>query len=741
MAISNINPAANNVIQPADSFSFDIDNTYTALVVKVTTTGGDEYAYDYALGGAQAGYTVTVTDLGGQDRISVKRDAGWNKEPTTVSVTENETGSSATTSFSYYLTATAIYPEGMQPYSGAYEGSLIVTEENVARRNDVGWIDFDGDTFDVTDQGNGKVFVEATASGTGAGGGFGVWEHEAGTGNPAAGKMRTDSADPAFVTKIYFDDTTDDGYNVAAAMDYLTNGDFITMRTAEGTAWVNFGVSKITNQVGYYEIDVIPGGSSANFVNGTKYSAAFWTNTTSKRTGIGHWVIGSVSGGSPGTGEISLSSATPSGIPNLQVDHIDDDGNDFTDWFDQVSVEGQIVLRSLDSQKTMCAAINSSSAAAGVYSWGAGGTSSGSGADFVVGETVALDILGQIPTVPLATQPGFGIGTLAYDASATVSAGLASGNVRFNNADVLLATEMFVWEQMREGPTFNWTDFIGQRVVLTCEDAGIMKTIQFVVGYVVPDTNKYTVQMLAVQGGGGWPTVGLNLVGFDFVTEGRGRGTPATGGGFVDHTDCTLSFDAGTRTLSLTGTYDIYSSGAKYTKTNDSIVIADTEGPKWVYYNESGVLTVSAGFADTVGGTPDMREMCLVAGIYWNATDNQVEPQVVEMMHNPAKDPDWFRHCLRVDGTKYLRGGTLTSFVADGDGSLATHAQFSVSGSAQMYLAEKYIDIDSRAVGDNIPKLWRNGSDSGGFWRSSTALDSYVVETTGSGRAGYNQVG
>jgi plastocyanin len=166
MAITAITPVANSVITPADTFSFTLDDTYTALVVKCTQSGGDEYAYDAALGGAQAGYTVAVTDNGdGTHTVVVSRDAGWNREPTAISVTENETGSSTTTQFSYYLTSTAIYPEGMQPYSDAYDGTLLVTEGNVTRRNDVGWIDFDATDFDVTDLGNGKVLIEAlTAS-------------------------------------------------------------------------------------------------------------------------------------------------------------------------------------------------------------------------------------------------------------------------------------------------------------------------------------------------------------------------------------------------------------------------------------------------------------------------------------------------------------------------------------------------------------------------------------------------
>jgi len=159
MAITNQLPASNSVIGPGDSFAFTIDATYTSLVVKIDASGGDEYAYDYALGGVQAGYTVTITDNGATHTISVSRDAGWNKEPVTVTVAENETGSIVTTQFLYYLTSTVTYPQGMQPYNDAYEGSLIVTEGDTVVRQDVGWQDYDADDFVVTDMGSGKVKV------------------------------------------------------------------------------------------------------------------------------------------------------------------------------------------------------------------------------------------------------------------------------------------------------------------------------------------------------------------------------------------------------------------------------------------------------------------------------------------------------------------------------------------------------------------------------------------------------
>lgn len=168
MAITTINPVTSSVIAPGDSFSFDIDDTYTAISIVVATAGGNEVAYDGTLGGAQAGYVVTVADDGaGTHTFTVKRSAGFSTNPTTVTVVEDETGTEATTAFTYYLTGTIVYPEGMNPYNSPYVGKLIVTEDDVARRGDVGWADFDAATFNVTDMGNGKVHIEGVASGTG----------------------------------------------------------------------------------------------------------------------------------------------------------------------------------------------------------------------------------------------------------------------------------------------------------------------------------------------------------------------------------------------------------------------------------------------------------------------------------------------------------------------------------------------------------------------------------------------
>ena len=257
MAITNKNPAANSVIAPADSFTFDIDDTYTSLVVKVTQSGGDEYAYDSTLGGAQSGYVVTVEDIGSQDRVTITRTAGWNKEPTSILVVENESGSSVQTAYQYYLTATAIYPEGMQPYAAAYDGSLLVTESDVSVRNDVGWIDFDADGFEVTDLGNGKVAVglDTLSLGATATTGIGIWTLT----NSTAGtqQMKWDSMTPASVTRIDFHDDREGGADVyPILLDSVRANDYLLFERASG-ATAQYAYFKVTGDPSYNSPETI----------------------------------------------------------------------------------------------------------------------------------------------------------------------------------------------------------------------------------------------------------------------------------------------------------------------------------------------------------------------------------------------------------------------------------------------------------------------------------------------------
>lgn len=118
MAITAVSPISGSRIDWGDSFSFTVDDTYTSMVIKVQTSTALEKAYDSALSGAQAGYTVVVVDNGdGTHTFTTSRDAGFDKNPTLIYVEENESGSTATTNISYLLAPDATFVEGTYPYN------------------------------------------------------------------------------------------------------------------------------------------------------------------------------------------------------------------------------------------------------------------------------------------------------------------------------------------------------------------------------------------------------------------------------------------------------------------------------------------------------------------------------------------------------------------------------------------------------------------------------------------------
>ena len=199
MAITNITPAANQTIQPASDVAFTIDDTYTSVVIKYQSSTALESVYNSGAGGAQSGYTVAVVDNGGTHTFTFSRDAGWDLDPAQISVTEDETGSEATTTWTYDLFPTTEYSEGMNPYNSQGQRVLIVQSEDVLVAGNVGILNFD-DTFTVAVAGSGKVTVTAVggSGGSGNNSGLGSWTK----GNDTIGFTAANSFDVNNVTLL-----------------------------------------------------------------------------------------------------------------------------------------------------------------------------------------------------------------------------------------------------------------------------------------------------------------------------------------------------------------------------------------------------------------------------------------------------------------------------------------------------------------------------------------------------------
>jgi hypothetical protein len=130
MAITAITPASGTPIEAGDTAAFTIDDTYTSLVIKVQTSTALVVAYSTALGGGQAGYSVSVQDNGdGTHTVTYGADAGWDVHPQLIYVVEDETGSEATTNLSYDVIGESPYPQGSYPYN-AISGPVVTSFNN-----------------------------------------------------------------------------------------------------------------------------------------------------------------------------------------------------------------------------------------------------------------------------------------------------------------------------------------------------------------------------------------------------------------------------------------------------------------------------------------------------------------------------------------------------------------------------------------------------------------------------------
>jgi len=145
-------------------------------------------------------------------------------------------------------------------------------------------------------------------------------------------------------------------------------------------------------------------------------------------------------------------------------------------------------------------------------------------------------------------------------------------------------------------------------------------------------------------------------------------------------TNTTLSFVDATRTFTISpvsGGFSFYVEGLRYTKaTSDSVVIDDTEGEVVIYYDGPALTALSnptAGNIDTI-----IRTKCIVAILYWDATNNVSITPILDERHGAVMDGVTHSYLHFSRGAQYISGFDPDDIVADGDGSSNTHAQFSV---------------------------------------------------------------
>lgn len=207
--------------------------------------------------------------------------------------------------------------------------------------------------------------------------------------------------------------------------------------------------------------------------------------------------------------------------------------------------------------------------------------------------------------------------------------------------------------------------------------------------------------------------------------------------GVVDKTDITISYDINTRTVTLTGTFEIYCVGKRYTKTGPiTATHANTTGTHFFYFNSAGTFVTSM----TPWDIPTTVQIVIVAYNNTAATTFWAGPDAIllDERHGIAMDGQTHQSQHYITGT-YVRGN---GFVLSGTYSVATGTggagpnTYGIDGGT-------IVDEDNEAVLGNFtegdgtatvyPIFYRAGL--GGEWR--WVMGAYPYLRTGSNFA-YN---
>jgi len=202
--------------------------------------------------------------------------------------------------------------------------------------------------------------------------------------------------------------------------------------------------------------------------------------------------------------------------------------------------------------------------------------------------------------------------------------------------------------------------------------------------------------------------------------------------GFEDLSS-TISFNNGTRTFTISGTYNIWQQGVRYSKSGSaSVTIGTTAGLYYIYYDTAANLQVQTTFFTLSTQAP-------VAYVYWTGSTCIY---LGDERHGIVLDWRTHEYLHRTRGAAYASGFAISNFTTTGSGSAAADAQLDLSGGT-FFDEDMRIDIvhsntptanfeqDLQGPG-RFPVMYRSGS----IWTIDAATD-YPVKY-GTSRITYN---
>jgi len=207
--------------------------------------------------------------------------------------------------------------------------------------------------------------------------------------------------------------------------------------------------------------------------------------------------------------------------------------------------------------------------------------------------------------------------------------------------------------------------------------------------------------------------------------------------GFEDPSnDAQISFVNGTRTFTIepqATEFRYWSEGILYEVTAaDDIVIADTEGLHYIYY-DGDTLTETTTWSDEI-----ITKYAIVAIVHWDATNSKQIYLADEFLHTADMAGITHEYLHETIGFALETGGGLTDILSDQSGDLDTHAEFGNEATIA-WDEDAMFSYTARTSTSNIAVYYKTGAEASNIWRIDETA-SFGVLTTGTGRAAYNEL-
>jgi hypothetical protein len=152
--------------------------------------------------------------------------------------------------------------------------------------------------------------------------------------------------------------------------------------------------------------------------------------------------------------------------------------------------------------------------------------------------------------------------------------------------------------------------------------------------------------------------------------------------------------------------FDVWVGGAKFPKfAAESVVIPNTSGTHYIYYNTAGVLTAKTTFFDLSVDAP-------VSYIYWNATDS-AQYFFADERHGFTMDWATHEYLHRTRGTAFSSGLALNNYTISASGNLETSARVGMDDGT---IFDEDIPIEITNSASPVPNTWEQRISTVGYF-------------------------